>query len=59
MKITLTHYDETITIETDRDDLDLEEMCQMFKHLLLASGYSFNGEVVIDEPDTGDSLQGD
>jgi len=59
MKLSLTQHNSTVTIESDCEDSDLEEMCQLFKQLLLGAGYLFNGEVVIDEPDKGDNIQGD
>jgi hypothetical protein len=56
MKLTFTQHDQTVTIETASEGQDLAEMCELFKQLLLGAGYSFNGEVVIHEPDSGDSI---
>jgi hypothetical protein len=52
MKFELIHHGKKYAIEMDEEDQNLEEMCQLFKQLLLCAGYSFSGEVVIDEPDT-------
>lgn len=59
MKLELIQHGKKYTIEMDDEDQSLDEMCELFKQLLLCSGYSFSGEVVIDEPDKGDNLQGD
>jgi len=40
MKITVTHYDETVTIEHLSDDLDIDQMRDVFIRLLVAMGFS-------------------
>jgi hypothetical protein len=59
MKFELIQHGKKYSIEMDEEDQTLEEMCELFKQLLLCAGYIFSGEVVIDEPDTGDNIQGD
>ena len=39
MKLTLTMWNETVTIETKHDDQNVGEMLEHFRGLLLASGY--------------------
>lgn len=39
MKLSVTHYSETITIEKDSDDLDIYDLLDMVEHLMLAMGY--------------------
>lgn len=39
MKLTLTHYDTTTTIETDHDDVALPELWELLEALVLSAGY--------------------
>ena len=39
MKLTLEHYDEKVVIETERNDLDIYEVSQLLKQLLMGAGY--------------------
>ena len=43
MKIQLTTYGKTFTVETDYDDLSLEEYFEHFKGLLVQATFSENG----------------
>jgi len=43
MKLQLTTYKKTFTVETDYDDLSLEEYFEMFKGLLVQATFSENG----------------
>ena len=43
MKLQLTTYKKTFTVETDYDDLGLEEYFEMFKGLLVQATFSENG----------------
>ena len=40
MKITLEHYDTKITIETNHDDVNIQELQELLRSLCLAAGYS-------------------
>ena len=40
MKLSLTHYGETITIESDRDALHIDEVVEMVRSLLIAAGFA-------------------
>lgn len=51
MKFELIQHGKKYAIEMDEEDQDLDEMCQLFKQVLLCAGYSFSGEVVISEED--------
>ena len=59
MKFELIQHGKKYAIEMDEEGQNLNEMCELFKQLLLCAGYAFSGEVVIDESDSGDSIQGD
>jgi hypothetical protein len=39
MKITIKHYDQTHTFETERNDLDIWEVAEAVKNLLVCAGY--------------------
>jgi predicted RND superfamily exporter protein len=39
MKITVTHYDQTIIVHIKGDDLTMEDMLELFRKLSLAMGY--------------------
>lgn len=52
MKLSYTAHNQTTTIENDEDGLSLDELLPLFKQLLLGSGFSFDGEVIIDEEDS-------
>ena len=43
MKIQLTTYGKTFTVETDYDDLSLDEYFEHFKGLLVQATFSENG----------------
>jgi hypothetical protein len=43
MKLQLTTYGKTFTVETDYDDLGLEEYFEIFKGLLVQATFSENG----------------
>lgn len=43
MKLQLTTYKKTFTVETDYDDLSLEEYFEHFKGLLVQATFSENG----------------
>ena len=49
MKIIVKHYDTTITIEKDYDDLTLTDMCQLFEDLLKGMSFHFDGHLEIVE----------
>lgn len=40
MKITITHYDETVTMEVDHDDVTIEELYDLFRRIALSLGYA-------------------
>ena len=40
MKLTLEHYDTKITIETNHDDVNIDELKEMLRSLCVAAGYS-------------------
>ena len=40
MKITLEHYNQKISVETDHDDVNVEEFFELVKAVFLAAGYS-------------------
>jgi hypothetical protein len=46
MKLQLTSYKKIYTIETEHEDLDIEEYLDLMKRLLLASGFM---EKTVDE----------
>ena len=39
MTLTLTHYDTTVRIEIDHDDVAMPEMWEALERLVLAAGY--------------------
>jgi len=43
MKLQLTTYGKTFTVETDFDDLSLEDYFEIFKGLLVQATFSENG----------------
>ena len=43
MKIQVTAYETTYTIETPNDDQDITDMLEMFERMLLVMGYVFKG----------------
>ena len=43
MKLQLTTYGKTFTVETDYDDLSLDEYFEYFKGLLVQATFSENG----------------
>lgn len=47
MKLTLTHYNKTVSIEVDNDDSDLTEMCSLIEQLLKGAGFNFDGHLEI------------
>ena len=40
MKLSLTHYDQTISIEVERDDLNLDETVGLFVSVLVGAGFT-------------------
>ena len=43
MKLQVTAYDRTYTIEEPNDDQDIATMLEIFERILLAMGYVFDG----------------
>jgi hypothetical protein len=39
LTITIKHYNETITFETEADDLSMEDLVEIFRRAALAMGY--------------------
>ena len=39
MTLTITHYDVTITVKHERDDLTIDEMVELLKTVLYTMGY--------------------
>lgn len=54
MKISLKHYDQEITIETEGDGQTIQEALDLVHSLLVAAGYTFlaNGELIYEEQKT-------
>ena len=44
MKITVEHYDEKVSIETEHDDLTLDDFMELVRKI--AHGVGYNNEVV-------------
>lgn len=53
MKITIEHYDDKYAMET-HDEIDLTELLSRLGNLIKAVGYSFTGELVIDDQEPED-----
>ena len=49
MKIQVTAYETTYTIETPNDDQDITEMADYFTRMLKVAGYVFDGELELTE----------
>jgi len=49
MKLTLEMYGTKTIIETEEDDLTVDDMCNYMEQLLRGSGYSFDGNLIIKE----------
>lgn len=50
MKLSLTHYDRTVSVETERDDVNLDEVLEMAEDLLRGAGFPVvSGSLSIDE----------
>lgn len=47
MRITIEHYGNKYTCETEHDEITLTEVLCLFGGLLRSAGFSFNGEVDI------------
>lgn len=39
MELTLKHYDTTVSVKRDNDDISIDEMANMVRELMLAAGY--------------------
>ena len=39
VKVSLTHYGQTVSVERDTDDLDIDAMLDMLEVLLMAAGF--------------------
>ena len=40
MKVSLTHYGQTVSVERDSDDLDIDAILDMLETLLAAAGFT-------------------
>jgi len=49
MKVSATAYDRTVTIEVDREDLEIAEVLDLFEVILAGLGYSVKGFLCIEE----------
>ena len=45
MKVSLTHYEKTYSIEVERDDISTPEAVEMAVNLLIAAGWSHDSVV--------------
>jgi hypothetical protein len=39
MKITVEHYDEKVSIETEKDDLNFEDFTELLRRIAVGMGY--------------------
>jgi hypothetical protein len=50
MKIEITQYGHTASYEFSHEDVALDELISVLENLIKLTGYSFSGDLTIDEP---------